>query len=176
MASSGSSGSRSGFRRFFEWFLGVRVSLGVVFVLCVLCGAVVWGLTAYSCKVAVGEVRVIGVGVGVYWDKNCDNPVDSLSWGRIVIDPLSVRSGKNVTVYFRNEGGEPIVVRLNVSNWSPANVEKYMRLSWDYSGHVLAVDDIVEVALILSVDSGVWYESPRIQEYSFDIIISAVHT
>lgn len=146
----------------------------VVFVLCVVCGVVVWGLTVYSFKVAVGEVRIIGVGVGVYWDSNCDNPVESLSWGKIIVDPLGSEASKNVTFYVRNEGSSPVAIRLNATSWSPLGVERYMRLSWDYDGRVLGVDEMVRVRLVLSVDSGIWYEFPRIQEYSFDIIISAV--
>lgn len=174
LVSSGSSGLRSVLRGFFEWSLGVRVSLGVVVVLCVVCGVVVWGLTVYSFKVAVGEVRVIGVGVGVYWDSNCDNPVDSLSWGKIVINPLNSEVSKNVTFFVRNEGSSPVVVRLNASNWSPRGVEKYIRLAWDYDGLAFGVDETVKVVLVLTVDSGIWYESPRIQEYGFDIVVSAV--
>jgi len=174
LAGSGSSGSRSGLKRFYEWFLGVRVSLGVVFVLCVVCGFVVWGLTVYSFKFVVGEIRVISVGVGVYWDSNCDNPVESLSWGKIAIDPLGSEASKNVTFYVRNEGSGPVVIRLNATKWSPLGVERYMRLSWDYDGRVVSVDEMVRVRLILFVDSGIWFESPRIQQYSFDIIISAV--
>jgi len=161
-------------RGFLEWFLGVRVSLGVVFVLCVVCGVVVWGLTVYSFKVAVGKVRVIGVGVGVYWDSNCDNPVDSLSWGKIVVDPLKPDVAKNVTVCVRNEGTNPVVIRLKVSGWSPPDVERYISLSWDYDGHVLEVGDSAIVTLFLWVDSGIWFESPRIQEYSFGIVVLAV--
>jgi len=160
-------------RRFSERFFGVKVSLAVVFVLFVLFGVVVWSLTLYSLKVAVGEVRVVGVGVGVYWDSNCDNRVDFLSWGKIVVNPLIGEVSKNVTVCVRNEGSAPIVVRLNASNWSPANVEKYVRLSWDYDGRVLDSDETVTVTLTLSVDSGIWFESPRIQDYSFEIIVSA---
>ena len=155
-------------------FLAVRVTLGVALVLCVLCGIVVWGLTVYSLKVAVGEVKVIGVGVGVYWDSNCDNPVANLSWGKIVVNPLVPEASKNVTFYVRNEGSSPVVIRLNATSWSPSRVERYMRLSWDYDGRVLDVHETVRVRLLLSVDSGIWFESPRIQEYNFDIVISAV--
>lgn len=153
--------------------MGVRVSLHLAVVLCVLSGIIVWGLTFYSFKVAVGEVRVIGIGVGVYWDSNCDNPVDSLSWGKIVINPLKPEASKNVTVYVKNEGNNLVVIQLNATGWSPSGVERYMRLSWDYDERVLGVDETVNVTLTLSVDSRIWFESPRIQDYSFDIIISA---
>jgi len=154
-------------------FLAVRITLGVALVLCVLCGIVVWGLTVYSFKVAVGEVRVIGVGVGVYWDSNCDNPVANLSWGKIVVNPLQPQVSKNVTVFVKNEGGNPAVVRLKVSDWFPPGIQGYMRLSWDYDERVLGIDDSVKVTLVLSVDSGIWFESPRIQDYGFDIVIWA---
>ena len=155
-------------------FLAVRITLGVAVVLCVLCGIVVWGLTFYSLKVAVGEVRIIGVGVGVYWDRNCDNPVANLSWGKIVVNPLQPQVSKNVTVFVKNEGSNPVVIRLNVSDWFPTGIQGYMLLSWDYDGQVLGVDDAVKVTLVLSVDSRIWFESPRIQNYSFEITVSAV--
>jgi len=154
-------------------FLAVRITLGVALVLCVLCGIVVWGLTVYSFKVAVGEVRVIGVGVVVYWDSNCDNPVSNLSWGRIVVNPLQPQVSKNVTLFVKNEGTNPVVARLNVSDWFPEGIQGYMGLSWDYNGRVLEADDSAKVTLVLSVDSRIWFESPRIQNFGFDIIIWA---
>jgi len=153
--------------------VSVRVSLVVVVILCFLCGVVVWGLTVYSFKVAVGEMRIIGVGVGVYWDSNCDNLVDSLSWGTIVIDPLRHEVSKNVTVYVKNESNNPVVISLDISDWSPLGVEKYMRLSWDYDGRILDVDDSISIMLELSAGTQIWFESSRIQEYAFNIVIMA---
>jgi len=174
LAGSGSSGLLSGLRRSLEWFLGVRVSLGVVLVLCVVCGVVIWALTDYSYKVAIGEVGVIGFGVGVYWDRNCYNPVHFISWGKIVISPLGPVS-RNVTVYVRNEGRNPVVVQLSVSSWSPPSVERHMWVSWDYDGRVLQSGEKAEVTLTVLVDPGIGLESPRIREFRFDITVSATY-
>ena len=156
-------------------FSEFKVSLDMVIILCFLTGFIVWGLTVYSFKVGwlSGETKVWGVGVGVYWDRNCDNPVNSISWGKIVVDPLKPEASKNITVYIKNEGYYPIVIKLNTSSWSPPSAQKYIRLSWDYDGHVLNVDEKVKVTLTLSIDSKIWFESPIIKDYSFNIIISA---
>jgi len=153
---------------------GAKVSLRFAVILCLLSSVAVWGLTVYSFKVVVGEVRVIGVGVGVYWDRNGDNSVSFLSWGRITVNPLRPEESKNITVYVRNKGSSPVVISLNASGWSPPGVERYIHLNWDYSGSALDVDESVRVTLFLSVDSEIWFESPRIQNYNFDVTISAV--
>jgi hypothetical protein len=147
--------------------------LGFVFVICILFGVIVWGLFDYSFKVSASKVRVIGVGVGIYWDGDCDNAIVSLSWGMVVVNTLRFSESKNIAVYVQNEGTEPITLFLNTSDWDPPFGSKYVNLSWDYDGRVLGSGEVMKVNLILSINSSIWFESVRVQDYSFIIIISA---
>ena len=72
---------------------------------------------------------ILTVGVGVFWDQDCNNPVSSLSWG--VVKPGTT---KNITVYIGNEGNSRITIILNTTDWDPLNASNYIDLSWDYLG------------------------------------------
>ena len=109
-----------------------------------------------------GSVKAIGV--GVYWDQACSNPVSSISWG--TIDPAS---GVNKTVYIKNTGNNAATLSLTTSNWSPSNASSYMTLSWDYNGQPINVNAVIQVKLTLSVLSSI----SGITSFSFDITITA---
>jgi len=156
-----------------RFFLEEKVSLHVALIICILTAIIVWSLTLYSFKVTIGEIRIIGVGVGVYWDENCDNPVDLINWGKIVINPLKTETYKNLTVYVRNEGSHPIFLKLNMSDLRPQRLEKYIRITWDYDGEILNAEEPVKGTLSLHINSSIWFEFPRIEEFSFNLIITA---
>lgn len=107
-----------------------------------------------------GTVKAIGV--GVYWDYDCANPLSSIDWG--VLEPGS--SG-NVTCYIRNEGTSVSTLSMYTSNWSPSNASDYMTLSWNYGGHSINPDEVEQVSFTLSVDAGI----DGITSFSFDITI-----
>jgi hypothetical protein len=107
---------------------------------------------------------VMAIGVGVYWDQACTNAVSSINWG--VIDPgLNV----NKTTYIRNEGNTPATLSMTTSNWNPSDASDYMTLSWDYGGQTLAVNEVSQVKLTLSVSPDI----TGITDFSFDITIAA---
>lgn len=109
-----------------------------------------------------GSVKAIGV--GVYWDQACTNPVSSISWG--VLDP---GSSVNKTVYIKNTGNNAATLSLAASNWSPSNASDYMNLSWDYNEQPISVNAVIQVKLTLSVLSNI----SGITNFSFDITIIA---
>lgn len=109
-----------------------------------------------------GSVKAIGV--GVYWDQACSNPVTSISWG--TIDP---GSSVNKTVYIKNTGNNAATLSLTTSNWSPSNASSYLTLSWDYNGQPINVNAVIQVKLTLSVLSSI----SGITSFSFDITIIA---
>ena len=161
----------SALRRLYEWYRGAKVPLHLAVLFSLLVGLVVWGISAYSFRASIGEPKMIGV--GVYWDENCDNPVTNLSWGEIVVNPLQPNVSKGVAVYVQNEEGTSIVLSLATSDWYPAFVRNYISLNWDYEGQLLRAGDNVEVTLILCVNSSLWFQSPRVQDYSFNIVVSS---
>jgi hypothetical protein len=112
----------------------------------------------------VGRGTVKAVGVGVFWDSNCTNPVSFIDWG--MVEPGSMN---NVTVYVRNEGNVAAGLSLATENWNPSNASDYLALSWNYDGRQLNPLEVVQVTLTLAISSSV----QGITSFSFDIIISA---
>jgi len=108
----------------------------------------------------VGTVRAIGV--NVYWDSGCTNPLSSINWG--VLEP---GSNQNVTCYIRNEGNSASTLSMYTSNWNPSNASDYMTLSWDYGGQSIDPNEVIKVTFNLSVSASI----SGITSFSFDITI-----
>jgi len=107
-----------------------------------------------------GTVKALGV--GVYWDSNCTNPVSLINWG--TVEPGSTN---NVTVYVRNEGNTAANISMTTENWNPTNAPNYLTLNWNYNGQQLNPSEAVQITLSLIVSSNV----QGIENFSFDIII-----
>jgi len=107
-----------------------------------------------------GTVKAIGV--GVYWNNECTDPLSSIDWG--ILEP---GSSKNVTCYIRNEGNSVSTLSMYASNWNPSNASDYLTLSWDYGGQSINPEDVAQVTFKLSVDASI----DGITSFSFDITI-----
>ena len=107
-----------------------------------------------------GTVKAIGV--GVYWDNQCTNPLSSISWGT-----LEPGSSTNVTCYIRNEGNSPSNLTMTKSNWNPANASNYITLNWNYGGQTINSGSVIQVVFTLSVSASI----QGITSFSFDITI-----
>ncbi len=118
-----------------------------------------------SIKSVVKADSVIGIGVGVYWDKDCSNATNSLSWGSI--DP---NSNNNLTVYMRNEGNSAVTLKLSASNWIPSNTSSYISLNWNYTGQVLKTNEVVPIKLTLTVSPAIY----DIIDFSLQTTITSV--
>ena len=105
---------------------------------------------------------VEAIGVGVYRDNDCTDPLYSIDWGT-----LEPGSSENVTCYIRNEGNSVSTLSMYTSNWNPSNASDYLSLSWDYSGQSIDVDEVIQVTFTLSVDTSI----EGITSFSFDITI-----
>lgn len=119
--------------------------------------------TTYVYLRSVGTVKAIGI--GVYWDSECEHVVSSIDWG--MAEPGAV---KNVTVFIRNEGNAPVTLFLETVNWNPENAAEYITLDWDYASQALSPREVIAVNLTLTVSPSI----EGITSFSFDIIISAV--
>ena len=107
-----------------------------------------------------GEIKVFGV--GIYWDDTCNDRVTALDWG--LAEPGLTT---NKTIYIRNEGNAPAILNLNATNWDPAEAADHITLNWDYNGETIAINQVVQVTLTLSI-------SPDIEgiiTFAFDITI-----
>jgi hypothetical protein len=85
-----------------------------------------------------------------------------LDWG--LVEPGSV---ENVTVFIRNEGNAVVSLSLNATNWNPSNASDFIKLGWDYGGQMIHPNEVVQVALILSVSPII----EGISTFTFDIVI-----
>lgn len=142
--------------------IGAAIALVLYTVFLGFLGPVMSALQSNRTISNAGSVKAIGV--GVYWDQACSNPVSSISWG--TMDP---GSSVNKTVYIKNTGNNAAVLSLATSNWSPSNASSYMNLSWDYNGQPVNANAVVQVKLTLSVQSNI----SGITNFSFDITIVA---
>jgi len=111
----------------------------------------------------VGRGTVKAVGVGVFWEGNCTNPVSFIDWGIVELGSMN-----NVTVYVRNEGNMAASISLTTENWNPPNASDHFALSWDYDGRPLNPSEAVKVTLTLTVSSSVL----GIENFNFEIVIS----
>ena len=109
-----------------------------------------------------GTVRTIGV--GVYWDNACTDPVPSIGWGA-----LEPGASRDVTFYIRNEGVSASTISMNTSSWNPSNAWRYIALSWDYAGQHISPDEVIQVTLTLSISPSI----EGITNFSFYITITA---
>ena len=137
------------------------VVVGALAILFLLNGAATGSIFGSVTVPAVGTVRAVGV--GVYWNSGCTSIVSSVDWG--VVEPGAT---KNVVVYIKNEGTDPVTLSLSTGNWNPSSASSYISLMWDYGGQVIAVDGVVQVTLSLVVSDTI----EGITSFSFDIVIT----
>lgn len=102
-------------------------------------------------------------GVGVYWDRRCTNRVSSISWGNLT--PGSV---KDIVVYIRNEGAEPMYLIMSTTNWNPSKASDYLTLRWNYTGQRMNPSESIKITLSLSVSRYI----QGITNFSFDILVT----
>ena len=144
-----------------EFIVGGAALILVAYVLALsLVGQVLSAVQTSRTVPNAGTVKAIGV--GVYRDIACANPLASIDWG--VLEP---GSSKNETCYIRNEGNSVQTLSMYASNWNPSDASDYMTLSWDYGGQSIYVDEVVQVTFTLSVDASI----SGITSFSFDITI-----
>lgn len=137
------------------------IVIGTIVTLVLLDGTVTGAILGRVTLPSSGRVKAIGV--EVYSDGSCSDPVSSIGWGWV--EPGTT---KNVVVYIRNEGDAPVALSLGTENWSPPNASDYMNLNWDYGGQLIDVDCVVQVILSLAVSDSV----EGITSFSFDIVIT----
>jgi len=109
-----------------------------------------------------GVVKTINV--GVYWDVECLNVVNTVDWG--TVEP---GEDKIVDVFIRNEGNSDAVLRIQASNWFPSEFSQFATLSCSHQGQVIEVGRILKASFILSLNRTV----QDITDFGFDILIEA---
>jgi hypothetical protein len=108
---------------------------------------------------------VDSVGVGVYWDRRHTMPVTSIDWGT-----LAPGSSKRMLVYLRNENSSTIrYIFASTGAWVPSAASGSMKLTLEYSGAVLVLNQTVNASLTLYVSDKI----VNVTTFSFDIVVGA---
>jgi hypothetical protein len=94
---------------------------------------------------SIGTIRLIGV-EAYGGDINITNGQISLDVGTI-----HVGTPKNVSFYIRSVSNMPTTLNLIVDNWNPDGLERYMNVSWNYSGNQVAVGE--EIPIRINIDT-----------------------
>jgi len=118
---------------------------------------------AYKSQRITNYGTVKTVGVDVFWDSNCSNPVTIIDWEKVGPDSINTK-----IIYVRNSGNCPSYLNMSIDNWNPDFAFTYLSVSWNYSNQQLTPNQTIPLELTLSV-------SPVIQDitsFSFDITVS----
>ena len=113
---------------------------------------------------SVKSELVIEIGIGVYWDFNCSDPISSVDWGS-----MKPGSSKNMIIFVRNEGNESVTLSIATSNWNPPEAANFVHLTWNYTGEIVEESGVLSVTLSLHVDVGI----KGISAIAFDAILVA---
>lgn len=82
----------------------------------------------------------------LYWDEACTQEVTEVAWGQ-----LEPGGSKMVTFYVKNDGEVVLKLSMNTTDWTPAEAEQHMILSWDADGAVVQVGELLLTNLRLVV-------------------------
>jgi len=96
-----------------------------------------------------------------------------VDWGE-----LTLGASKNVSFYVQSTSNFDVELGLNVTNWTPAGIEDYITISWDYEGTVLSPDQEPLLATInLDVSSSEefidYLLANNVTSFGFDMIMYA---
>ena len=112
----------------------------------------------------INTATIKAIGVDIYWDNECTEEVTNIDWG--IVEPNSTTYKM---VYMRSKGNVDVILYLSTGNWTPPEVENFVTLDWDYTGDLIAPDEVVAVNFILRVG-----DVTDIKSFSFSITVTAV--
>ena len=113
-------------------------------------------LTTFAALTTATKVPSNGIvstspNLGLYWNSACTNSASAINWGYPT--PGSVT---NQTVYIKNTSvGLSLSLNMTTSNWTPANSNGNITVTWNREGTVLQPGQSTTATLTLTV-------SPRI--------------
>jgi hypothetical protein len=104
------------------------------------------------------------VNIGVYSDSACTQSASTLDWGALAAGGNTARS-----VWIKNIGTANTVLTMSTGDWTPANANQWLSLSWNKEGAVLAPNGVVQATLTLTVAQSV---DTSITTFAFNIQIT----
>ena len=99
--------------------------------------------------------------IEVYGDSGCTEVMTVVEWG-----PIEKGSSVSQVVYVKNAGDASVTLSLMTDNWDFDGAANHMTLSWNCDGNPIDSGDIVEIVLMLSIDSSGTF----LGEFTFDIV------
>ena len=144
----------------------VIVKASAVALLCALTIGIIGTALALrqNTKTVPNSASIKGVNVGIYWDSACTNQTSAVNWG--ILEP---GANKTVKVYIRNEGNTPVTLSKTVQNWNPSTTSSYITLNWNYTSQTMAVNQVIQVNLTLTVSSTI----TGIANFTFNVLITS---
>jgi len=106
---------------------------------------------------------VTAINVGVYSDSACTNELTALDWGTI-----SPGTSETITIYLKNTGNARITLSMTTTDWTPANAEGQIELTWDKENANLNPNQETAATLTLSVSENI----DGITNFSFNVVIT----
>ena len=106
---------------------------------------------------------VTAINVGVYSDSACTNELTALDWGTI-----SPGTSETITIYLKNTGNARITLSMTTTDWTPANAEGQIELTWDKENANLNPNQETSATLTLSVSENI----DGITNFSFNVVIT----
>ena len=106
---------------------------------------------------------VTTLNIGVYSNIACTNELTSLQWGTI-----SPGNSQDITIYLKNTGNAQTTLSMTTTNWTPANANGPITLSWDKENAKLNPNQVTTATLTLSISESI----NGITNFSFDIVIT----
>jgi hypothetical protein len=103
------------------------------------------------------------VDFGLYSDSACTQNLTSIAWGAISPGDSVIK-----TVYVKNLGSSQLLLSLLTTNWNPSVANELVALSWNQEGATLAVGQVVNATLRLSVSAN----ASGFTSFSFDFVIT----
>ncbi|MBX5327650.1 MAG: dockerin type I domain-containing protein [Candidatus Bathyarchaeia archaeon] len=100
--------------------------------------------------------------IGVYWDSAATRNVESIDWGNVMQG-----SEKQVAIYVKNLGTEPLVISMITTDWDPSSASLSIFLCWDYKVVQIKAGAIVKIVLRLVVSPSI----KGISSFRFNVII-----
>jgi hypothetical protein len=122
-------------------------------------------LTGYQRIPNSGNLKAT-VGIGVYSDPACTNPLTSIDWGEVQAGQSYSR-----TIYIKNNGNIKVQLSMTTGNWTPSTASSYLSVNWNCTNYILDVGKSVGANIALSVASTAVGGS-----FSFDITIVATES
>lgn len=114
---------------------------------------------AFNNDGAVATINVAG-----FQEAACINPLTTLTW-----DPINPGENASTLIYVNSTGTIPATLNLTTSEWSSANAEANVTLTWNLEGKTINPNSILEATLTLAVASDV----EDLTTFSFTAIINA---